>query len=102
MPHVEVLPTTKSVATPGYALVPDTRGLPQTAAQPVTGRKRASRNTGLTGGDSTVRQQNAVLKHLADLDKDSPREVQIPVPSKQKDGAGRGGNPLLKNTLPHR
>ena len=34
-----------------------------------------------------MRQQNAVLKHLAELDKDSHRDVQIPVP---KDNAGRG------------
>ena len=91
MPHIDVLPASTSVTSPGYAIVPDTRGLPQTATAPVTGRKRAARNSGFAGGDTTVRQQNAVLKHIADLDKDSHRDVQIPVPSKQKDITARGG-----------
>ena len=90
MPHIEVLPNSASTPSPGYALVPDTRGLPQTITQPVAGRKRAARSTGFGGGDTTVRQQNAVLKHLAELDKDSHRDVQIPIPSKQKDDAARG------------
>ncbi|KAL9123689.1 MAG: hypothetical protein Q9217_006904 [Psora testacea] len=90
MPHIDILPTSTSIASPGYALVPDTRGLPQPAAPPIAGRKRAARNTGFAGGDTTVRQQNAVLKHLAELDKDSHRDVQMPVPSKQKDHAGKG------------
>jgi zinc finger HIT domain-containing protein 1 len=59
----------------------------QVPAQQTSGRKRAARSLGLPGGDTTVRQQNAVLKHLAELDKDSHRDVQIPVP---KDSAGRG------------
>ena len=90
MPHIEVLPNSSTVPTPGYALVPDTRGLPQIPTQPVTSRKRAARNTGYVGGDTTVRQQNAVLKHLAELDKDSHRDVQISIPSKQKDNTARG------------
>ena len=89
MPHVEVLPTSTSVKSPGYALVPDTgRGTVQAPAQPSSGRKRAARTLGLAGGDTTVRQQNAVLKHLADLDKDSHRDVQIIVP---KENTARGG-----------
>ncbi len=85
MPHVEVLPTSTSIKAPGWALVPDTAI--QSPAQQTSGRKRAARSLGLAGGDTTVRQQNAILKHLADLDKDSHRDVQIPVP---KDN-GRGG-----------
>lgn len=88
MPHVEVLPNSTSVRAPGYALVPDTgRGTFQAPAQQTSGKKRTARSIGLAGGDNTVRQQNAVLKHLAELDKDSHRDVQIPVP---KDNAGRG------------
>ena len=90
MHNIEVLPSATSTATPGYALIPDTRGLPQIAAPPVSSRKRAGRNKGYVGGDNTVRQQNAVLKHLAELDKDSHRDVQIPIPSKQKDNPARG------------
>ncbi|KAL9100042.1 MAG: hypothetical protein Q9163_004535 [Psora crenata] len=90
MPHIDILPTSTSTSSPGYALVPDTRGIHQPAAPPIAGRKRAARNTGLVGGDTTLRQQNAASKHLADLDKESHRDVQISVPSKQKDNAGRG------------
>ena len=95
MPHVEVLPNSTSVRAPGYALVPDTgRGTFQAPAQQTSGKKRAASSLGLAGGDTTVRQQNAVLKHLAELDKDSHRDVQIPVP---KDNAGRGE--ALKNLV---
>ena len=87
MPHIEVLPTSTSTAQPGYAFVPDTRQAPQIQAQPTGSRKRAARNTGTGIGDTSVRQQNAVLKHLADLDRDSTRDVQIPVP---KEATGRG------------
>ena len=88
MPHVEVLPSSTSVRAPGYALVPDAgSGTFQAPAQQTSGKKRAARSLGLAGGDTTVRQQNAILKHLAELDKDSHRDVQIPVP---KDNAGRG------------
>lgn len=98
MPRIDVLPTSSAaVPTPGYALVPDTRDLPPNPAQPVAGRKRAARRSGFEGGDTTVRQQNAVLKHLAELDRDSPRDVHIPVPHKQKDDVGRGepGQPFI-------
>ena len=101
MPGIEVLPNSTSAApTPGYALVPDTRGAAQDASQPVTGRKRAARNSGFTGGDITVRQQNAINKHIADLEKENHRDVQIPVPSKQKDAGGRGGHPRNLHLAP--
>lgn len=88
MPGIEVLPNSTSIKSPGWALVPDTRGRPvPVVTQPAGGRKRAARNGGHAGGDTTARQQNVVLKHLSDLDRDSHKDVQIPVP---KDGAGRG------------
>lgn len=90
MPHIEVLPNSTLIRVPGWTLVPDTgRGLAQVAAQPSAGRKRAARSTNTAGGDTTASQQNAVLKHLADLDKDNQRDVQIAVPVKQKGNAGR-------------
>ncbi len=87
MPRIDVLPTGTSIAQPGYAFVPETRQVPQAVAQPSGGRKRAARNTGAGFGDASVRQQNAILKHLAELDRDNNRDVQIPVP---KDTGGRG------------
>ncbi|KAG8532726.1 uncharacterized protein KY384_002603 [Bacidia gigantensis] len=90
MPRIDVLPTAStSVAKAGYALVPDTRGQAPLAAQPVSGRKRTARASGLGGGDTTARQQSAALKHLAELDKDGHKDVQIPVP---KDVTARGAN----------
>ena len=47
------------------------------------------RISGATGGDTTVRQNNALLKRLADLDKDNHKDVQILIPAKQKDAGGR-------------
>ena len=89
MPRIDILPSSSAnVASPGYALVPDVRRQPQSASQPVSGRKRTARVSGFAGGNTTARQQSAVLKHLAELDKDAHRDVHIPVP---KDGAGRGG-----------
>lgn len=88
MPGVEVLPTSTAIRAPGWALVPDTGHAPsQVASQATTKRGRAARASNIGGGDTTARQQNAVLKHLADLDRDSHRDVQITVP---KDTAGRG------------
>lgn len=96
MPGVEVLPNSTAIKTPGWALVPDTgHGPSQVASQPTTKRGRVGRASNLGGGDTTARQQNAVLKHLADLDKDSNRDVQIPVP---KDSAGRGSR-LRKRSM---
>ena len=86
MPHIEVLPNSTSTAQPGYAFVPDTRQAQQLSTQTTGSRKRGARNTGIGLGDHTVRQHNAVLKHLADLDRDSSRDVQIPVP---KEAAGK-------------
>ena len=92
MPHVEVLPSSTTIRAPGWAFVPDTAV--QSPAQQLSGRKRAARFLGVAGGD-TARQQNAVLKHLADLDKDSHRDVQIPVPKDNARGGLIGGAPQV-------
>ncbi len=94
MLQIEVLPNSTSISAPGWAYVPDTGYDPSKAAiQPTGTRKRSARNvvTGGGGGaDTTARQNNAVLKHLAELDKDNHRDVQIPVPNRPRDGVGRG------------
>lgn len=91
MPRIEVVPNSSSISAPGWAYVPDNGYDPsKVAIQPSGARKRAARASGVGVGDSTTRQQNAVLKHLADLEKDSHRDVQIIVPSKQKDALSRG------------
>ncbi|KAL8732725.1 MAG: hypothetical protein Q9181_003837 [Wetmoreana brouardii] len=89
MPSIEVLPNSTSISAPGWAYVPDVGYDPSKAAiQPSGARKRAARTSGIAGGDTTTRQQNAILRHLAELDKDNPRDVQIPVPARFKEKAG--------------
>ena len=91
MPQIEVLPNSTSISAPGWAYVPDTGYDPSKAAfQPSGARKRAARNGTVGGGDTTAKQNAAVLKHLAELDKDNHRDVQIPVPIWQRVAAGRG------------
>lgn len=95
MPQIEVIPNSTSISAPGWAYVPDNGYDPsKVAIQPSGARKRAARASALAIGDTTTRQQTAILKHLAELDKDSHRDVQITVPAKQKESAN-------KRNLPH-
>ncbi len=101
MPLIEVLPNSTSVSAPGWAYVPDTGYDPSKAPiQPSGARQRAARNLHVGDGpDLSARQQNAIAKHLAELDKDNYREVTIAIP-KSKDGAGRGT--LCRSPSPRR
>lgn len=90
MPHIEVVPNSTSVSAPGWIYVPDNGYDPsKIAIQPTGARKRAARTSTLASGDSSTRKQNAVLKHLAELDKDNHHNLQIPVPAKPKDNANK-------------
>ncbi|MCJ1480997.1 hypothetical protein MMC06_001153 [Schaereria dolodes] len=103
MPLIEVLPNSSSISAPGWAYVPDTGYDPSKAAiQPSGARKRNARISGITGGDTTARQNNALLKRLADLDKDNHKDVQITLPPKQKGAGGRvskGKTPAIRKIL---
>lgn len=93
MPLIEVLPnSTNTAAAPGWAYVPDTGYDPSKAPiQPTGARQRGARNTAVADGqEKSVKQQNAIVKRLAELDKDNYRDVQIAVPSRQGGGSGRG------------
>ena len=91
MPLIEVLPNSTSISAPGWAYVPDTGYDPSKAPiQPSGARKRNARTSGIVGGDTSTRQTNALMKRLADLDKDNHKDVQILLPNRQKDTAGRG------------
>jgi zinc finger HIT domain-containing protein 1 len=98
MPLVEVLPNTgASHVTPGWAYVPDpifTAAVSTGAAESThaikSGRKRGIRGPGTAGGrgraaDLTARQQTAILRHLAELDRENHRDVHVPVPAKSKE-----------------
>ncbi|EEP76155.1 predicted protein [Uncinocarpus reesii 1704] len=87
---IEILSTGGSHSNaPGWAYVPDVR---PSVTQPgrTGGRKRAVRDSGISHGDGSLRQQNAILKRLAEFDRDNHRDVHIPIPTKQKDTTSKG------------
>lgn len=91
MPTIEVLPNSTSISAPGWAYVPDIGYDPSKAPlQPSGSRKRKARIPGVGGAESTVRQNDALMKRLADLNKDNSKDVHIAAPSKQKEAGGRG------------
>lgn len=90
MYHIELLPNSTSHITPGWTYVPDRGFDPAKAAiTPAIGRKRGIRDPG-GRGDLSSRENNAIIRHLAELDRENHRDVQIPIPVKQKEPAGRG------------
>lgn len=90
----EVPNSTVSHLAPGWAFVPDTGFDPSKVAIQPTGRKRkAARAFGgpaVRSDALSQRQNNIIIKHIAELDKENHREVNIPIPARKKDGAGRG------------
>ncbi|OAX78085.1 hypothetical protein ACJ72_07611, partial [Emergomyces africanus] len=84
---IEVLPTSSSHLTPGWAYVPDGRyGSSTSAGRAAGGRKRAVRELGGSGRAeiSSSRQNTAILRHLAELDRENHKDTHIPIPTKQK------------------
>lgn len=81
------LASAKTTSAPGWAYVPDTRGLPGAAALQPANRKRA-RNApgGVNVGDLTARQEAKVRKDIEALDRDGGKDNTIPLPAK----SGRG------------
>ncbi|RAK73022.1 putative HIT finger domain protein [Aspergillus fijiensis CBS 313.89] len=100
MYRVELLPGSTTHVTPGWTYVPDRGFDPAKAAiTPTIGRKRGIRDPGRT--DLSSRQTNAIIRHLAELDRENHRDVQIQIPVRQKEPAApRGTSPLppLLNT----
>ena len=82
----EVYEATRKPSQPGWDYIVDTGFDPSKAPIAPTNKKRTAR---ATAGDTTARQNLANLKRLAELEKDNPRDVHIPIPSRQKDSAGR-------------
>lgn len=79
---VEELPDSSTALTPGWTYVPDTGFDPAKAAiTPALGRKRRTGDAGGGGGggDLSARQKNAIIRHLAELDRENHRDVPIPV-----------------------
>ncbi|BDD62934.1 hypothetical protein MPDQ_007872 [Monascus purpureus] len=101
MYRVEVLPGSSTHATPGWTYVPDRGFDPAKAAiAPTLGRKRGIREPG-RGADLSSRQTNAIIRHLAELDRENHKDVQIPIPVKQqpKEAALRGSRSKVTSNV---
>lgn len=91
MPQIELLPNQTSAPAPGWAYVPESHYIdPSKAAINPSGararHKSAAALAASSGSDLTARQQTAIQRRLAELDRDSPtKEVSIPK------AAGGGG-----------
>ncbi|PGH06451.1 hypothetical protein AJ79_06541 [Helicocarpus griseus UAMH5409] len=88
---IQLLPTSSSHLTPGWAYVPDTSYGGTTGGR-VGGRKRAVRELGGAGGRADVsssRQNTAILRHLAELDRENHKDTHIPIPTKQKGASAK-------------
>ena len=89
--RVELLPDSGAAAQPGWTYVADRGFDPSKAAMaPTLGRKRGIRDAG-KGGDISSRRANAIVRHLAELDRENQRDVQISIPVKQAKEAGSRG-----------
>ncbi|KAI9736884.1 MAG: hypothetical protein M1818_005935 [Claussenomyces sp. TS43310] len=87
---VQELPNSKSITTPGWAYVPDTLANSASAALQPSSRKRAARNQpNASAHEHTAKQDAKILRELAALEKESHKDVQIPVPIRHRDNAGR-------------
>lgn len=112
MYHIEVLPSSKDTATPGYAYVPDTGYDPSKAAiVPSSGSRKRARlapsssafnnaNDASSPSALTARQASKIAKHIADLDRDNHKDVQIAVLSKGSGVGGRVGTGAGKGMTP--
>ncbi|KAK3941583.1 hypothetical protein QBC46DRAFT_353226 [Diplogelasinospora grovesii] len=78
------LASTKTTHAPGWAYVPDTGPSQAAAALAPTNRKRAARNNQntLSYSDVSARQDVKIRKELEQLDKDTHKDVNIPIPAK--------------------
>ncbi|KAK2744465.1 hypothetical protein FQN55_006792 [Onygenales sp. PD_40] len=81
---IEILPTSSSHHTAGWAYVPDTRYGASTGGGRAA-RKRGAREIGGGGrADVSSRQNTAILKHLAELDRENHKDTHIPIPPRQR------------------
>ncbi|KAJ5287399.1 Zinc finger HIT-type [Penicillium angulare] len=89
--RVELLADKGSVPQPGWSYVADRAfNSAQAAIAPTLSRKRGIRDAG-KGGDTSSRRTNAIIRHLAELDRENHRDVAVPIPVKQAKEAGARG-----------
>ena len=84
MPQIEILPNTGAAPAPGWAYVPDTGYDPSKVAINPKDRKRiAARPGGVpSGNELSARQQTAIQRRLAELEKDNNSREAITIPGK--------------------
>ncbi|KAF2661579.1 hypothetical protein K491DRAFT_700960 [Lophiostoma macrostomum CBS 122681] len=85
MPHVEVLPNSASAAAPGWHYVVDTGYDPSKVAFNPKDRKRVAARPGGARGENelSARQQTAIARRIAELDRDNDMKQVVTVPGKQ-------------------
>ncbi|KAK0655721.1 hypothetical protein B0T16DRAFT_342022 [Cercophora newfieldiana] len=87
----------KTTRAPGWAYVPDVGPSPAQALQP-TNRKRAARNQGgLNASDLSARQDAKIRKDLEALDRDTNKDVNIPIPPKAGGSRAQASNKHTPN-----
>ncbi|KAF2000311.1 hypothetical protein P154DRAFT_554195 [Amniculicola lignicola CBS 123094] len=84
MPHVELLPNSTSTAAPGWTYVVDTGYDPSKVAINPKDRKRTAARPGGARGENelSARQQTAIARRIAELDRDNDPKQSISVPGK--------------------
>ena len=84
MPHVEVLPNSAAAVAPGWTYVVDTGYDPSKVALNPKNKKRAAAYPGGLRNDNelSARQQTAIARRIAELDRDNDPKQVITIPSK--------------------
>jgi zinc finger HIT domain-containing protein 1 len=82
MPHVEVLPNSAASVAPGWTYVVDTGYDPSKVAINPKNKKRAAAAPGGLRGENelSARQQTAIARRIAELERDNDPKQSIPVP----------------------
>ena len=84
MPHVEVLPNSAASVAPGWTYVVDTGYDPSKVAINPKNKKRAAAQPGGLRGENelSARQQTAIARRIAELERDNDPKQVIPIPGK--------------------
>lgn len=84
MPHVEVLPNSAAAVAPGWTYVVDTGYDPSKVAINPKNKKRAAAAPGGARGENelSARQQTAIARRIAELERDNDPKQSIAVPGK--------------------
>jgi zinc finger HIT domain-containing protein 1 len=84
MPHVEVLPNSAASVAPGWTYVVDTGYDPSKVAINPKNKKRAAAQPGGQRGENelSARQQTAIARRIAELERDNDPKQAITIPGK--------------------